>query len=221
MADRELQRELDHPTMVSAKVTPMSMTPVSTSSADGAKAMVMSLLRKQGAALHSAMLTSLAARLEKDPFAKVKKLIQELIERMLAQAAEEANQKGWCDKALADARQTRDYTAEDLAKINAQMAELEARRDKLVEELKVLEKDIKELEDAQEKADKTRAEEKEENVATISEAKEGLAAVQKAIEILDRFYKTAAKSKVSLAQQSPEEDMPDTGFEAGEAYTGA
>merc|ERR1719327_1670883 len=42
-------------------------------------------------------------------------------------------------------------------------------------------------------------------------------------DILDKFYKSAAKATVdvSLSQQGPEEDAPDAGFDNFEAYTGA
>merc|ERR1719487_1572259 len=173
-------------------------------------------------ALHSSMLTSLATKIAGDPFAKIKKLIQELIQRMLQEAANESNQKGWCDKSIGDAEQKRDYTAEKLAALNADMAEFEARRDTLTEELDTLDKEIKELEKAQKDADTNRKEEKDENAATVKEAKEGLEAVQEAIKILDRFYKTAAQAKVETKLiQGPKDDMPDAGFDSGEAYTGA
>merc|ERR1719345_168793 len=100
------------------------------------------------------------------------------------------------------------------------MAELEATRNKLHEELDVLAKEIAELEAAQEKAEKERAEEKAENAATVEEATAGQEAVESAIQVLDRFYKTAAKGVVEL-QKGPLDDMPDAGFGAGEAYTGA
>jgi len=179
------------------------------------------LLNKEGMTLHSSMLTSLAAQMEKDPFAKVKKLIQELIERMLQEAANESNQKGWCDKALGDAKQKRDYTADKLASLNAEMAKQEARRDTLVEELATLAKEMKELKKAQEDADKERKKEKEENAATVKEAGEGLDAVRQAIDILEKFYKTAKKSEVLLDVRGPKDDMPDAGFDNGEAYKGA
>ena len=41
-------------------------------------------------------------------------------------------------------------------------------------------------------AEKERADEKAENSATVDEAKAGLEAVEMAIDILDKFYKTAA-----------------------------
>merc|ERR1719281_2150247 len=66
---------------------------------DGGRQLIVSLLKGKGQQLKSTLLTSLASQIAKDPFAKTKKLIQELIERLLTEAANEANQKGWCDKA--------------------------------------------------------------------------------------------------------------------------
>merc|ERR1719401_1900092 len=65
---------------------------------DGGRQLIISLLKGKGQELKSTLLVSLASRIADDPFAKVKKLIQELIERLLTEAAQEANQKGWCDK---------------------------------------------------------------------------------------------------------------------------
>merc|ERR1719218_490517 len=111
-------------------------------SSDAGRDMIVSLLKGKGQQLKSTLLTSLATKLAADPLAKVKKLIQELIERLLTEAANEANQKGWCDKAMADAKQKRDYATEEIEDLNAKMAKLEATRDKLAEELATLGKEI-------------------------------------------------------------------------------
>merc|ERR1719247_3604405 len=123
--------------------------------------------------LKSTLLTSLASKIAGDPFAKIKKLIQELIERLLTEAVNEANQKGWCDKATADATQKRTYSADEVESLNAKMAKLEALGAKLKEEIRVLEGEIKELKTAQADASKERAAEKAENAKTVSEAKAG------------------------------------------------
>merc|ERR1719502_2468611 len=104
--------------------------------------MVVSALKASGRKMNSALLLSLATQIGADPLAKVKKLIQELIERLLQEAANSANQKGWCDKALGDAKQKRENAADSIADLNAEMAELEAVRDKLMEELTLLAKEI-------------------------------------------------------------------------------
>lgn len=189
---------------------------------DASRQAVIELLKIKGDKLKSTLLTSLASQLAKDPFAKIKVLIQELIQRLLSEAGSEANQKGFCDKAMSDAKQKRDYAAEEIEALNAQLAEGEARRDTLTEDLDVLAKEIEELDERQTEATKNRKEEKSENKATVEEAGAGLEAVQEAIDILDKFYKTAAKSEVKLKLlQGPEDDAPDAGFDSGEAYTGA
>merc|ERR1719359_2475244 len=106
--------------------------------------------------LKSTLLSSLASRIAADPLAKVKKLIQELIERLLTEAANEANQKGWCDKATADATQKRTYAADKIESLNAEMAKLAALSDKLNEELDVLGKEITALREAQAEANQNR-----------------------------------------------------------------
>merc|ERR1712217_67850 len=108
----------------------------------------------QGKQLRSTLLMSLASRIAADPLAKVKTLIQELVERLLQEAANEANQKGWCDKALSDAKQRRDYASEEVETLNAEMAKLEALMDNLKEALATLSTDIGKLEDSREKAEK-------------------------------------------------------------------
>merc|ERR1719333_1552916 len=102
------------------------------------------------------------------------------------------------------------------------MAELEALRDKLTEEIDVLTKEISGLIFMRDEAEAERAEEKAENKATVLEAEEGLGATNMVIDILEKFYKTVAKETVfSLAQRGPYEDAPEQSFKIGEAYKGA
>jgi len=190
------------------------------SAGDEATEIVITLLKTKGMQLKSTALLGLATQLNADPFKKIKSLIQELVERLLQEAANEGNQKGWCDKALGDATQKRAYAQEKADELGAEIAELSATRDKLKEELSNLAADIKALKQAQRKAQTMRKEEKEENKETVFEAKLGLRATQQAMTILDRFYKTAAKEKVKLLQESAFATPPKTSFETGDAYKG-
>jgi len=206
------------------QVRRVTLTRAKQQNPDGGRALVVNLLRNKAVQLKSTLLTSLASQIAADPFAKIKKLVQELIERLLQEAANEANQKGWCDKASADAKQKRDNSATKVKELNAEMAELEALRDKLTREIAVLGDEIPALEDKQNVTKQERAEEKSENQAAIAEAKEGLKAVKSAIEVLQKFYAKAKKATVdleSMMQESPLDAAPDAGFDNGEAYTGA
>jgi len=176
------------------------------------RAQVVSLLRSKGQSLKSTLLASLAGQVAADPFVKIRKLIQELIERLLQEAADEANHKGWCDKEMSHAKQTRDYAAEEIETLNGELATAEALRDKLNEEIRVLEEELAELKSELEKATKIRTNEKEENTATIEEAEEGQKAVKQAIDVLTEFYNKAAEGSAALVQANNPE-IPDAGFE--------
>jgi len=128
-----------------------------------------------------------------------KKLVQELIERLLTEAANEANQKGWCDKATSDATQKRQYAADAIAGLNGNLAKLEALRDQLAMEIDNLSQEKKELSKEVAESRNERKEEKAENAATVTEASEGLDAVRGAIQLLSRFYGTQ-KNKADDAQ---------------------
>jgi len=206
------------------RITPAGAVASAAAVEEEGRRSVVALLRQRGEQLHSATLVSLAGQLSGDAFGKVKQLIQELIERLLKEQENEATQKGWCDKSTSAAKQKRDYAAEAIAELNGRMAELEALRAQLTESLTVLGEEIKALKDEQIEAVAIRAAEKAQNGKTVDEAKAGLSAVQEAIQILDRFYKTQAKAVVdlSLSQRGPAADeAADAGFDAGEAYKGA
>ena len=194
--------------------------------ADGGRRVVAELLRTNGQKLRSALLTSLAGQVAADPLAKVKTLIQELIEKMLQEAGNDSNQEDWCNKATADAEQKRTYASEKVDKNNSDMALLESQRDTLSEEIATLTAEISSLELMQQEATTMREEENAENTRTVQDASAGLAAVIQATDILSKYYKTAAKatadSKLAMAQtgKGPADDAPDAGFKNEEAYTG-
>merc|ERR1719298_223099 len=148
---------------------------------DSPRDRVIALLKAKSTQIDSPVLAALATKAAADPFVKIKKLIQELIERLLQEAADEANHKGWCDKEFGKAKQSRAMKAEAVKGLNENLAKSEALRDKLTEEIAILTKEIDELESALEKTTKERNDESAENAATVSEAQEGQAAVEQAI----------------------------------------
>merc|ERR1719456_614773 len=181
---------------------------------------VLDLIREKSMKLKSPVLSSLAMKMAADPFVKVKKLIQELIEKMVTEAADEATQKGWCDTEQGKARSSRDTEHTKVNKINAEVEKMEATRDLLSDEIDALAKELGELNTALTTTTELRANEKEENMDTLTKAGEGLDAVTEAIGILASFYKGAAKGAVSLLQVSPVDEAAGSQGTADGAYQG-
>jgi hypothetical protein len=179
---------------------------------------LVSMLRRAGQKTKSAVLVTLAAKVTDGPFDKIKGMIQEMIEKLLQEEADEANHKGVCDKEIAKTLKDRDYRLRDVEALHTAIESNNARREKLDEEMKTLTADISTLSTDLAERTTDRAEEKAENEVQTREAKEGVEAVQQAIDILGHFYGAAAQATVELQTNQPD-DAPDSGFDG--AYTGS
>merc|ERR1719379_1748355 len=144
-------------------------------------------------------------------------MIQELIERLLEQEADEATHKGYCDEEIAKTVKDRDYRLRDIDDLNSALEKLNARTGKLTLTKGELEAEIEELSSDYMNQTAARAEEKAEHESTVSETKLGLDAVKQAISILSHFYGAAAKAFTQ--QPSVDDDAPDAGFDSN--YTGS
>merc|ERR1719197_595321 len=144
-----------------------------------------------------------------DPFLKVKKLIQELIERLLSEAAAEATKKGFCDNELSKARKDRDFRFAEVKKLSSDIRSFNAKKEELETELEQLAQALKDLDANLAEATKIRGEEKEENLQTMKDARQGLTALTQAIQILKIFYKQAAKADIGAKQTKTELNTED------------
>merc|ERR1719444_644246 len=94
---------------------------------------VAQYLQAQAEKLNSRVLSAVAVRAAEDPFAKVKKMIKDLITRLMEEANEEAEHKGWCDTELSTNEQTRKEKTEAVETLHAEIDQLEASIAKLTE----------------------------------------------------------------------------------------
>merc|ERR1719313_1599855 len=96
------------PTMLQTKQTKVtSLAQLRADSQATYKDRAVSYLQRRAKQLKSQVLSSLAAKASEDPFVKVKKMIKDLIVRLMEEANEEAEHKGWCDTELTTNEQTR------------------------------------------------------------------------------------------------------------------
>jgi len=167
------------------------------------QARVAQYLQDQGRQLNSRVLSALAVHVADDPFKKVKKMIKDLIVRLMEEANEEAEHKGWCDTELSTNEQTRKEKTEAVELLHAEIDELQASIAKLTEEISELTKAIAELDAAMAKATTIRQDEKAKNTETIKDSQDAQTAVAQALTVLKEFYAKAGEA-TALLQQQPE-----------------
>jgi len=154
--------------------------------------------------LKSRVLSALAVRAADDPFVKVKKMIKDLIVRLMEEANEEAEHKGWCDTELSTNEQTRKEKTQAVETLHAEIDQLEASIAKLAEDIAELTKAVAELDVAMAKATKLRQQEKATNTQTIQDAGEAQTAVAQALTVLTEFYAQAGEATALVQQPAPE-----------------
>merc|ERR1719321_499802 len=126
-------------------------------------------------AVRSTMLT------ENDPFAKVKTMIQEMLEKLLKEAKEEADKKAFCDKEMKE----KETEVDDL---NTSLDSSDAKIAKLKQGIAVLEGELGKIASEQKTATDMRNKEKAEWEAAKGDFEQGLEGVQMALEVLRDYY---------------------------------
>merc|ERR1719174_3091588 len=117
----------------------------------------------------------------------VKKMIQDLIVKLMEEAAGEADHKAWCDAELATNKQTRTIKAEAVEELTAEVEKQTAISAKLASDIAELSSDISALDAAMAKATEERQEEKAKNADTVKDAKEALVCSRSSNQILHAY----------------------------------
>jgi len=158
-------------------------------------------LREASERLGSRALSALAARVQDDPFIKVKKMVQDLITRLQEEAADEEQHQGWCNTELSTNEQTRkDKTT--LAETLQQTIEgLKTGMAILSKDISVLSGQVADLQATLAAAQKLRSDERTHNEQAIADAAAAQVQVAQAIQLLQDFYSSAATA-VALTQHS-------------------
>jgi len=206
------------PTLLQVKVSSLSQLRADAQSPTQAR--VAQYLQYQARQLNSRVLSALAVRVADDPFKKVKKMIKDLIVRLMEEANEEAEHKGWCDTELSTNEQTRKEKTEAVERLHAEIDELQASIAKLTEDISELTKAIAELDAAMAKATTIRQDEKATNTETIKDSQDAQTAVAQALTVLKEFYAKAGEATALLQQQPEAPEIFDAPYKGMQAENG-
>jgi len=166
------------------KVFLQTSTKLRVKSADEAydtRAQVVRVLSKISQKAHSYKLMQLVASARSDPFGKIRGLIEDMIAKLTKEAAEEADQKSFCDEEIGESKAKQADLSGKLDKTSARIAKADADKAKLLEEIKTLEAEVAEIDASQAEATKMREEAHSEYVKASTDFKDSAAAVAKAI----------------------------------------
>lgn len=184
-----------------------------------AQKQVAAFLQAQAVKLDSHVLSVLSLRVGENPFANVKKLIEDMIQKLLEEASEESDHKGWCDTEMVKNKQTREAKTDDIDAMHAKNDKLEATINTLAQEIADLEASVAEISKAVAEALEVRAEETKKNKATVEDCGAAQTATSQALAVLKTFYDKAGTATALVQQPKidapPTFDKPYTGMAGG------
>merc|ERR1719183_290574 len=111
-----------------------------------------------------------------------------MIEKLLKEAEEDATEKAFCDKEMAETAQKKGDKEAAIEKLSTSIDGMSARSAKLKEEIAELNKQLAALASAQAEMDKLRAEEKAAYDKNSAEMEKGIKGVQLALKVLNDYY---------------------------------
>jgi chromosome segregation ATPase len=129
-----------------------------------------------------------AAMLGEDPFAKIKGLISEMIEKLEAEAAKEAAHKAFCDKELSETKAKKEDKETELDDLSTKIDKATSKIAKLKEEVATLSKELGEIAAAQKKATEMRNEQAAAWASAKADYEQGLEGVGMALQVLRDYY---------------------------------
>eukprot|EP00928_Gymnodinium_smaydae_P006444 TRINITY_DN12284_c0_g3_i1.p1 TRINITY_DN12284_c0_g3~~TRINITY_DN12284_c0_g3_i1.p1 ORF type:complete len:705 (-),score=276.61 TRINITY_DN12284_c0_g3_i1:143-2206(-) len=155
---------------------------------------------------HSTELSQLASRMASamrlhsasgDPFAKVKGLIGDLIEKLESEASADASHKAYCDKELAESNAKKAELSSDADKLTTKLDQMSSRAAQLKEQVAALRKSLAQLASSQAEATKLRQEEKAAFQRNRADMQQGLEGVKLGLKILREYYAKDDKAHAS------------------------
>merc|ERR1719181_1756982 len=181
---------------------------------------VAKILRAAGKKFSNPGMMMLASRARLDAFTKVKAAIDEMIEALLKEKADEIKHKDFCTEGLNTNEREAELKQRDIDKLEATLAELTAKLDTLTKELATLESEIAEMQTQLKRAGEDREMENSDFPKTVADQRATKELLTKALDVLKKVF---AKKflQISAKKQEPAGPPPPPGFKEYKQSSGA
>merc|ERR1719232_1691942 len=160
---------------------------------------VVAVLKKLGREYNSFAMMQMANAAGKDPFGKVRGLIESMINKLQKQAQEEATHEAFCQEEMAKSTKSKEQKQASSEKTMARIDEAKAAHASLEMEVSELSNEIAEIEASNKKATGIRNQENSDFKRASQDFKESAEAVSQAMVVLKDYYRGG-----SFIQQAPE-----------------
>jgi len=194
---------------------------------DTRKEEALRALHSLGERLHSTALLSLAQRAAADPFAKVRAMIEEMVAKLLSEAAEEADQKAFCDKEIGESKSSQADKQQKFNTVDARIGRLNARETRLAEDIAKIAAEVADIDTAMREATEVRTQAKAAFKVAAKDFAESQEACSSAITELREYYEggasflqTRAKTRSRSASAEDLDASDQDSLEGGEGIIG-
>jgi len=144
----------------------------------------------------------MASLMSADPFAKIKGMIQEMIEKLVKEAEEEAGHKAYCDKEMGETKVKKADMTEEVEDLQVKIDKATSKIAKLKQDIMTLTQELAKIAEEQQTADKIRAEEKAAWEAAEADFSSGLEGVGMALQVLRDYYAEKEESLLQTGAQT-------------------
>merc|ERR1719316_832281 len=151
--------------------------------------------------------SQLATQALQDPFSKVRGMIEAMVERLLAEAGEEADAKAFCDTEIEKSRSKQSDLTARLDMVQVRIEKAAAGKAKLQSAVKELDAEVAKIDMGTAEAIALRTKQHDDYVKTSTEYKQSADAVANAIQVLQDYYAQGAFAQNVQRKQIPGPDF--------------
>jgi len=189
---------------------------VRSSSTSLKRAHVSKVLSEAAQKFQDPRLSTLAVQARLDAFTKVKKSIQDMVDKLIKEKEDEIKHKDFCVEELNNNERDTEMKERDRADLEAKIDDLAMTIDTLAKEIEVLKADVAELQVQMKRAGEDREKQNKEFQTTVADQRATQKLLAAALNILKGFYEKAALVQKQTSEKQTAGQAPPPGFKSYE-----